>query len=188
MLDRGHRDNCSCACSFGGCSLATIFLRRADSQDYLRKVPRNLLFNYLMEVIEQIYPEHDEPKYMEAKYRLYRDSARLEVFERLQLPHVCCHFGTDGIGFRDGNEAADLVTENMASLDQLDNLMMEYDEALASSRGSIEEFYSGWIQGLPPFCVEEYEKLTYTQRRIVKTWGHHRHGNPRSRKRKLDGI
>lgn len=138
-------DSCFCYCSASGCTPASIVLRGSGGKyDHGRKL------NWLINL-----PQNSS-KYLKLTQACFADVCRLEIFERLEMTHICCSFSpgrtnptpyTQAInsGWPRKEEDCREIQEEESELNSiLDAYMQLYHNFLGEHDGTFETFWYAW--------------------------------------------
>ena len=147
-----QRDGCNCPCSLEGCLPLYRFLR---CEKYYH-CPELTCDNWDQRTLDGLLIEWlricDGTKEEEATY--CREAVRLEVFDRLEMTHVCCiHPRLTEIKRPDQQTCADIRDEEDELVLQLDLIMEAYIQFWEKNGDTAEESLRKWwglVQGILP--------------------------------------
>lgn len=131
VLSDDTRDNCLCACSERGCSPLTRLLKA-----YYR--PNSLgVIGHLQEVVYSTSNAHSRNPTVSAILRYL-------TFEALEMTHTCHDVSRFSVRFPDPEETSEIRDEESAMIEQLDELMVEFDGKYDELGVGIREFLDGY--------------------------------------------
>lgn len=162
-------DNCLCACSKAGCLPFVTLLKSLPDNVWVRAChwrPSDVYWH--LPIIVQLASMQDGEFGIEASF--WMDIIRLETFNALGLTHTCCHQEQDCPplhGVLDPVEADEIRDEEAALIEQLEDLVVEFEKEFALRGSSIIPFLEGyWKQKMdevlrenPPLSPEEDAQL-----------------------------
>ncbi|KAL4940874.1 hypothetical protein BDV06DRAFT_230086 [Aspergillus oleicola] len=122
------RDNCLCACSEGGCS---PFLRLLKS--FYEGLPLPYYIVESQEVVYRLTGTSTKRVTVSATLRFF-------TFERLGMTHTCHRRCREKVERLDPEEVSEIREEEFASIERLDELMLEFDQKYDELGVSMNDF------------------------------------------------
>ncbi|KAF2232239.1 hypothetical protein EV356DRAFT_470285 [Viridothelium virens] len=161
VLAADWTDNCTCACSSNGCLPHKIFLRSCRLNIKWTPSPASkvVFLKWCLAIMRWLDSSQD-PDFV-VPTNVWTDLIRLETFDALGLTHICC----DNYGYRiNDSEAEEIRDEEQDLIDQLEDLMLEFESEFLTSGSSIVTFLEDcWNRRMSEVLSEqdpvEYAKL-----------------------------
>ncbi|KAJ5100673.1 hypothetical protein N7456_006725 [Penicillium angulare] len=151
LFSLSHRDSCSCACSAGGCTPLSVSIRlRMDWWD-----PDEQFFHLSCKMKHFLEFLID---WNQSRPQVSREIIRSLTFDGLGLRHSCCTEIKGGEPFwctRDESELHDIMDEQKGLIEQLDQLVSEFEAQFDALQLPLMEFLRDiWYHGMMKFHSE----------------------------------
>lgn len=160
LCGANSRDSCSCYCSSLGCLSSTVLLKSRNGNAGWENKKRWLgVWLQLSGLSEQQQQVH------------YRETCRLEIFERLGMAHTCCRFQIHyqsphkipWLRFLGQEEQLNLQAEDEELKTYLETYLELYDRLLGDFIGHFQQFWDGWWTALEACLPGIESKLEFNE-------------------------
>ncbi|KAL3481002.1 hypothetical protein BJX99DRAFT_253984 [Aspergillus californicus] len=140
ILSNNVRDNCQCGCSAGGCSMLNQMFRT------LCEKYENPLTIYTPQMVGDLISRLGKTCEEEYENRSAFSTIRYVTFEALGMTHTCHVYGSHEIKIMDPEDVKEIRDEESGLLNELEGLLVEFEQKYGELGVGITEFLTGYWQ------------------------------------------